>query len=910
MKKRIFAIILSCAMVLSLGSCMAGEAGVDGKSAYELAVENGFAGTEKEWLDSLKGEQGIQGAQGIQGDPGVMGAQGPKGEQGLQGEQGIQGVQGIQGFTGNGIQSIEKTAVNGLVDTYTVTFTNGNTASFTVTNGEKGEQGIQGIQGIRGETGNGITSIEKTGTDGLIDTYTITFTDETIATFTIANGAKGDKGDDGSNGINGVNGKSAYEIYCELYGYEGSEEQWITDLIEGKLTQYTVHFNLNGGDGGEEFEETVQVPAGAALLNLPIPMRTGYTFAGWYTGESINDGVVTTTTSIRADMELIARWNINELTVKFLDKDGKTLKIQKVDYGTAATPPTPPAMEKFVFDSWDTDFSCVTENLTVSAVYLPNTYTLSFSTNGGSEIENVLYYVGEIPAKPMDPTKEGFYFLDWYLDETLETQYFFDTAFTEDTVLYANFVEMLPIYTAEDLKAIEWSSDKYYLANDINLQGEQWYPIDFSGVLDGRGHKIHNYFISEENTAQVGFFSANYGTIQNVNFADFSLACSTNNATEFHAGSITGYNYGTIDNCHVSDALISYTYYRSATSGSGCAIAGGLVGYNAGVLQDSSVLAQMDGKSEMYAVGYEYNNFSASTMLEIGGIVGRNSGRVEHALAEVISFCTSTVTANNTESYYGYKTATGYGSVYYGGGVSNNIGSIFNSYANITVSANGTVSGPDYKIPELWIGGFVQINTGTIQSCRASGSIQDTATLGRINVGGFVRQNDSSISNCYTDVHIQTLSSGNSDDDIGGFVAMNKKTISYCYATGAINTAAVGRVGGFAGRNQDGASLSKCFTARDSIIIKNTACSVGRLVGVVGDGSTIFKCYYNDDMGLILFNNDDPYPEQTPDNTDGIAATVTELQSTEFLADTLSWSSDHWGFTEDAYPTLAWEAEE
>ena len=104
--------------------------------------------------------------------------------------QGPQGVQGIQGETGNGILNVVKTATDGLIDTYTITFTNGDTTTFTVTNGAQGIQGIQGIpgrdghtpvitiqngcwyvdgvstgvlaEGIKGGTGNGISNIEKT----------------------------------------------------------------------------------------------------------------------------------------------------------------------------------------------------------------------------------------------------------------------------------------------------------------------------------------------------------------------------------------------------------------------------------------------------------------------------------------------------------------------------------------------------------------------------------------------------------------------------------------------------------------------------------------------------------------------------------------------------------------------------
>lgn len=104
------------------------------------------------------------------GATGIQGEQGPQGEQGIQGPQGIQGIQGETGATGNGIASITKTSTSGLVDTYTITYTNGNTTTFNVSNGK------------------GITSITKTGSVSNIDTYTILFNDGTTTTYEVANG--------------------------------------------------------------------------------------------------------------------------------------------------------------------------------------------------------------------------------------------------------------------------------------------------------------------------------------------------------------------------------------------------------------------------------------------------------------------------------------------------------------------------------------------------------------------------------------------------------------------------------------------------------------------------------------------------------------------------------------------------
>lgn len=64
------------------GQGPAGPAGADGLSAYEVAVKNGFAGTEQQWLDSLRGPQGPQGPAGNDGQDGQTGPQGPAGPSG------------------------------------------------------------------------------------------------------------------------------------------------------------------------------------------------------------------------------------------------------------------------------------------------------------------------------------------------------------------------------------------------------------------------------------------------------------------------------------------------------------------------------------------------------------------------------------------------------------------------------------------------------------------------------------------------------------------------------------------------------------------------------------------------------------------------------------------------------------
>ena len=101
---------------IAIGGGSGGGTGIDGKSAYEIAVEHGFVGDEKTWLETLKGAQGPVGPQGPQGEKGDQGevgpqgpagVQGPAGQQGPQGERGPQGEQGVQGPAGK----FDKTAL-------------------------------------------------------------------------------------------------------------------------------------------------------------------------------------------------------------------------------------------------------------------------------------------------------------------------------------------------------------------------------------------------------------------------------------------------------------------------------------------------------------------------------------------------------------------------------------------------------------------------------------------------------------------------------------------------------------------------------------------------------------------------------------------------------------------------------
>ena len=104
-----------------------GKDGADGKSAYQIAVEAGYTGTETEWLASLKGEKGDTGEAGASGEKGEKGDRGEKGDTGAAGKDGTNGKDGADGFSPSA--KVEKT---GSVVTITITDKDGTTTeSFT-----------------------------------------------------------------------------------------------------------------------------------------------------------------------------------------------------------------------------------------------------------------------------------------------------------------------------------------------------------------------------------------------------------------------------------------------------------------------------------------------------------------------------------------------------------------------------------------------------------------------------------------------------------------------------------------------------------------------------------------------------------------------------------------------------------
>lgn len=138
------------------------------------------------------------------------------------------------------------------------------------------------------------------------------------------------------------------------------------------------------------------------------PIRDGYTFTGWDLDF----------TNVTSDLTITALYEpIEYFTVRFIDFDGTILSEQSITKGLPATPPTNPTREGYTFIGWDKEFTSITENVDINAVYQINTYLVRFLDWDGQLLkqQNVEYKSAATPPTYI-PVREGYTFNGWDLD--------------------------------------------------------------------------------------------------------------------------------------------------------------------------------------------------------------------------------------------------------------------------------------------------------------------------------------------------------------------------------------------------------------------------------------------------------------------------------------------------------------
>jgi len=199
----------------------------------------------------------------------------------------------------------------------------------------------------------------------------------------------------------------------------------ITVKAQWEINQYTIAFDTNGGS---EIAPITQ-DYGTEITAPDNPTRKGYTFKGW--DKEIPETMPAENITVKA------QWEINQYTITFDTNGGSEIAPITQDYGTEITAPDKPTRKGYTFKEWDKEIpkTMPAENITVKAQWEINQYTITFDTNGGSEIAPITQDYGTEITAPDNPTRKGYTFKGWdkEIPETMPAENITITARWKDT---------------------------------------------------------------------------------------------------------------------------------------------------------------------------------------------------------------------------------------------------------------------------------------------------------------------------------------------------------------------------------------------------------------------------------------------------------------------------------------------
>ena len=218
---------------------------------------------------------------------------------------------------------------------------------------------------------------------------------------------------------------------------DGTAWNYASDKVTDNITlyakwtanTYTITFDTAGGS--EVITKTIEVTYGEQFGDMPVPKREGYVFLGWYDalvggkcyGDS--DGKSTSPYDKDVNITLYAQWAEAPSRMVYFNTCGGTMTgpvevLHKLN--TPIAKPDNPTKPGHTFNGWYTDSALtqawnfddwVTGELKLYAGWTVNQYTITFDTNGGSEIAPITQEYGTHITAPANPTREGYTFIGW-----------------------------------------------------------------------------------------------------------------------------------------------------------------------------------------------------------------------------------------------------------------------------------------------------------------------------------------------------------------------------------------------------------------------------------------------------------------------------------------------------------------
>ena len=282
-------------------------------------------------------------------------------------------------------------------------------------------------------------------------------------------------------------------VFCGWYIDEGlTEPYFFANPVTKDITLYaswktqseaeaTYHKIYFDGNGGTPNLQTIQVQNGkvADVTSVQTPTREGYTFLGWWYDDN---NAYDSSSAVYQPAYIKAHWKkgtIETATVTFYTNGGTAVSTQTIVKGEPAKEPTAPTLDGYKFNGWYTKngqsgslsseetqtsgtsslFSIalafadgdwgqrwnfadpVNGNLELYAKWDLAEYTVSFDTDGGSQVPDQLITNGSCATQPSDPTRAGYTFGGWYADANRTVPFNFNDPITGKTTIYARWIE-------------------------------------------------------------------------------------------------------------------------------------------------------------------------------------------------------------------------------------------------------------------------------------------------------------------------------------------------------------------------------------------------------------------------------------------------------------------------------------
>jgi uncharacterized repeat protein (TIGR02543 family) len=345
-------------------------------------------------------------------------------------------------------------------------------------------------------------------------------------------------------------------------GYSLSVDSLSTASSSQDGTPYTVTYSSNGSTSGSA-PGTATSYAGSTHTveaNSGSLARTGYTFAGWNTqadGSGTSYSAGTGTFAMTADVALYPRWTANSYSITYSGNGNTGGSVPSPgSFTTGGTPYTVVGntgslvRTGYTFSGWNTAIDgsgtayaaentySTLANLTLYAMWSPNSYAVTFDSQGGGVVSSGTYSTGGSVASPSDPSRTGYTFAGWFTSPSGGTALTFpySPSGTGDITLYA-----------------QWTAKTYAIAYDGNSNSGGSVPSPGSFTTGGVNYTV------ESNAGSL--------TLDGYSFGGWNTAADGSGTTYAPGSSLTTTSDVTLYALWLTNRTVSYEG-NGATSGS------------------------------------------------------------------------------------------------------------------------------------------------------------------------------------------------------------------------------------------------------------------------------------------------------------------------------------------------------